>query len=127
VTEQARDLLRNPRVVAGAFVLPILALVVVGFFNVDSRVQAVVWASALAVMGSACAVNAFRCGRLHCYFTAPFLFIMAVAALLLGFGPLGRSYAAWNVLGIVLFFGALTLIWLPERLFGKYRRREGLR
>lgn len=125
MNDEGRDLLRNLRVVAGAFVLPILAIVAIGFFKVDSRVQAVVWAAALGVMASACALNASRCGRLHCYFTAPFFFVMAAVALLLGFGPLGRSYAAWNVLGLVLVVGAVVLTWLPERVFGKYRRRAG--
>ncbi len=124
MTQEARDLLRSRRVVVGAFVVPALALVALGFFSVDSRVQGVVWAAALAVMGSACALNAWRCGRLHCYFTAPFLFLMAAAALLLGFGPLGRSQAAWNVLAIVLVVGVVVLTSLPERLFGRYRRRE---
>ncbi|HVR45294.1 MAG TPA: hypothetical protein VMT95_01445 [Candidatus Binatia bacterium] len=125
MTDEGRDLLRNLRVVAGAFVLPILAIVAIGFFSVDSRVQAVVWAAALGVMAAACALNAWRCGRLHCYFTAPFLFVMAAAALLLGFGPLGRIYAAWNVLGLVVIVGAVVLTWLPERIFGRYRRRAG--
>jgi uncharacterized sodium:solute symporter family permease YidK len=126
MTTEGRDLLRSLRVVAGAFVLPILAIVAIGFFNVDSRVQAVVWSVALGVMASACALNAWRCGRLHCYFTAPFFFVMAAAALLLGFGPLGRSHAAWNVLGFTVAVGAAALTWLPERIFGKYRRRAGL-
>lgn len=104
--------------------LPILALIAIGFFRVDPRVQALVWAASLAVMGSACALNAWRCGRLHCYFTAPFLFIMAVAALLLGFGVFGHRSAAWNTLGIVLVVGAVVLTSLPERVFGKYRRRN---
>jgi len=127
VTYEGRDLLRNLRVVAGAFGLPILAIVAIGFFKVDSRVQAVVWAAALGVMASACALNARRCGRLHCNFTAPFFFVMAALALVVGFGPLGRSYAAWNVLGAAAIVGAVVLTWLPERVFGKYRRREGLR
>ncbi len=75
-------------------------------------------------MGSACGLNAWRCGRLHCYFTAPFLFIMAVAALLLGFGVFGHRSEAWNALGIVLVVGVVVLTWLPERVFGKYRRRD---
>ncbi len=125
--EEVRDLLRSRQVVAGAFVLPILALLAVGCVRVDPRVQAIVWACGLAIMGSACALNAWRCGRLHCYFTAPFLLVMAVSALLLGFGARGRSPAAWNVLSVVLIVGALLFTWLPERVFGRYRRREPLR
>ena len=126
MAQEDRDLLESRRVVMLAFVLPALALVASGFFRVDSRMEAVVWASALIVMGSTCARNAWGCGRLHCYFTAPFLYCMAAAALIVGFSSIRRSPMAWNALAAVLVVGVLTLTWLPERIFGRYRRREPL-
>jgi hypothetical membrane protein len=126
VTAGAGDILRSRRVVAVAFVLPALALVGIGFFDVDARLRAAVWALAFAVMGSACALNALRCGRVHCYFTAPFFFVMAAAALFIGFGPVPHGHAAWNVLAVVVVVGALALAWLPEVILGRYRRRNSL-
>src|SRR3989442_15948432 len=42
-----------------------------------------IWTLAFTVMGIACVVNAVRCGRVHCYFTGPFLLLLAAASLLL--------------------------------------------
>ncbi len=38
--------------------------------------------SALSLMATGCAINAFRCGRRHCFFTAPYFFVLAVASAL---------------------------------------------
>lgn len=40
------------------------------------------WIPSLAVAGSACLVNASRCGRLHCFLTGPLFLLGAVATLL---------------------------------------------
>lgn len=65
---------------------------------------------AFAVMGGACAVNATRCGRLHCYVTGPLLLGMAgfLIAVAVGWAP-----AEWIdragylvITGVVLAFAA---------------------
>jgi membrane protein implicated in regulation of membrane protease activity len=75
-------------------------------------------------MGFGCVANAIRCGRVHCYVTGPFFFLMAAAALVYGFGALALGKHGWNLLGAVALVGALVLIYLPERLFGTYRRAQ---
>ncbi len=40
------------------------------------------WIPSLAVAGSACLVNASRCGRLHCFLTGPLFLLGAIATLL---------------------------------------------
>jgi len=51
------------------------------------------WVPALAVAGSACVLNARRCGRLHCYLTGPLFLLAAAATVLDGLGvvALGRQ------------------------------------
>ena len=83
--------------------------------------RAVVWAAALVWMGTACLVNARRCGRVHCRFTGPFFFVMAVVVALHGLGaiPLGPWGWAWIAIAIVLGNAAIWI--LSERLWGRYR------
>jgi hypothetical protein len=99
----------------------VLALVASGFFTIAPGWRAVIWAVALTTMGSACITNAFRCGRVHCFATGPFLLLMAVVALLYGFALLPLGKAGWNVIGVTVLIGTFVLTWLPERFFGKYR------
>lgn len=51
--------------------LPI-ALLAVGFFWTAGRTW--LWIPTLVVAGSACIVNAGRCGRLHCYIMGPLFY-----------------------------------------------------
>lgn len=97
----SRDLLHRRRTVAVAFVLPALALVTIGSLRVDSRMQ-----PGVCAQGGA---------------------LWAPAALYVGFAPVRRGPVAWNTLAPVLVVGVVALTWLPERLFGRYRRRESLR
>ncbi len=76
-------------------------------------------------MGIGCVANAVRCGRVHCYVTGPFFLVMAAVALLFGVGALALGKYGWNLLGAVALVGALVLIYVPERLFGTYRRVQG--
>jgi hypothetical protein len=77
----------------------------------------------LGVMAAGCLVNARRCGRMHCYFTGPFPILMGLASLSYGFGELPLGSSGWNWLGGVTLGGAVLLGFVPELLFGKYRRR----
>jgi hypothetical protein len=73
-------------------------------------------------MGTACIANALRCSRVHCYITGPFFFAMAVVTVLysLGVVPLGTN--GWNLIGLTVLVGAVTLYCLPEMFLGKYRK-----
>jgi hypothetical protein len=119
---QSRDLLSDRQVSGAVYGLPIAIIVVSGFFSMPTILRAAIWALCLFVMGAACAVNALRCGRMHCYFTGPFFFLLALLALLYGAGivPLGRY--GWNVIGFAAVVGTLVLYYVPELIFGRYRR-----
>lgn len=87
---ERRDLVRS----RAAWLLWILpsALVVAGLVWRDAR--AALWVPAFAVMGSACLLNARRCGRLHCHITGPLFLLAAVAALVDGSAWIAIATAA---------------------------------
>lgn len=77
------------------------------------------WIPGFVMAGAACAWNARRCGRLHCYVTGP-LYLLAAACLACaaaGFIELRPGPFLVVVVGISL------LAQLAERPFGRYRRR----
>jgi hypothetical protein len=84
------DWVARRRTLALGWGLPSAALVCSLF--VESPWRAWIWVPSLLWMGAACLVNAIRCGRTHCYFTAPLFFVMACVGLLDGLGllALGR-------------------------------------
>lgn len=102
--------------------VPIAAILASAYGNIAVRW---VWPAAFAFMGGACALNARRCRRRHCYFTAPLLFLAALLSALHGWRvvPLGPAGYQWIVNGA--FVGVVLLGWLPELLFGRYLRPRG--
>ena len=82
----------------------------------------VIWPLAFLWMSIACAVNASRCGRVHCYFTGVFFLVMAVVRALYGFDlvPLGRD--AWPWIGGMAIVGGVGLTVFSEMIWGRYRR-----
>lgn len=73
----------------------------------------------LAWMGSACAINALRCRRLHCMIAGPVLLVGAALLALMALGTLslgrdGPIYVIWGTLGIV------ASSFVPERILGRY-------
>ncbi|MFI4999893.1 MAG: hypothetical protein ACHQK9_08445 [Reyranellales bacterium] len=81
-----------------------------------------VWVGALAWMGAGCALNAWRCHRLHCYIAAPVLFLGAigVAAAALGLAPMGSHTASYEINASLVL---VLLSFLVEPVWGKYRSR----
>ena len=71
--------------------------------------------------GGACAINAARCGRVHCYLTGPFFLLMAVVTLLHGIGVVRLGDKGWNLIGLTILVRTIALCCLPERILGKYR------
>ncbi len=108
-----------------AWGLPGLALA--GSLFVESPARAWIWVPSLLWMGTACMANARRCGRTHCYFTAPLFFIMACVALLDGLGLLALGPRAWTLLGLGLVIGTAGLWWGTERLWGRFLRFDSQR
>ena len=122
VVGSSRDLLSSPRMTAVFFGIPVLGLVLTSVVDLSRGWRTVIWTAALAIMGTACMVNALRCGRVHCYLTGPFFLITAIAALLYGIDVLPLGGHGWSLLGLVTLIGAIVLCCLPEMFLGKYRR-----
>lgn len=119
---ESRDILSDRLTTAIVYWLPILALVVSGALRIGNGWQVAIWVIALTTMGVGCLVNAFRCGRVHCYFTGPFFLIMALLSLLYGLrvAPLGPH--GWSTIGLSVLAGGLLLYFVPEALAGRYRQ-----
>src|SRR5271169_7102684 len=121
-TCESRDVLSSRWRVFILYWLPTIAIVVVGPLDISSGWRAVVWTVALATMGMGCIVNALRCGRVHCFLTGPFFFLMALVALSYGLGILHLGGNGWNLLGLMTLIGAMPLWCLPVLFLGKYRQ-----
>ena len=102
-----------------AWGLPIAAMLISGFLV--PRFVPIAWPLALAWMGIACSLNAVRCGRMHCYFTAPFFLLLAAVSVLYGVGLLPLGGGGWDWIGGVAAVGGGLLTCLPEHIWGRYR------
>ena len=122
MNQAAHDMLLSPRWIGTAFCLPVAVIVLSGNLPIANRWRAGVWALCLGIMAVGCLVNALRCGRMHCYFTGPFLILMGLACLLYGFGALPLGANGWSWISGVTVGGAAFLGCVPELLFGRYRR-----
>jgi len=121
-TCESRDILSSRWLVFTLYWLPAIAILAVGPLAISNGWRAVVWTVALGTMGMACIVNALRCGRVHCYLTGPFFFLMALAALSYGLGILHLGANGWNLLGLIALIGTIALWYLPEMFLGRYRK-----
>ena len=74
----------------------------------------------LAWMGTACILNARKCGRTHCYYTGPFFLIMILPDFLHGYGIVPLGDERWKWLGLAVGLGSWGITALTERKFGTY-------
>ena len=124
-----RDILSNPSLTFALFWLPLIAIIVSGGSGLSSCWRTIVWVTALVIMWTACVVNALRCGRVHCYITGPFFFVMALVTLLCGLGVVSLGRRGWIVIELTILVGAVCLnlpprdlSWeIPEGRTGEYR------
>jgi hypothetical protein len=114
----ARDWAGNIRSYGPIWGLPIAAIAI--GLTVDVPVRTVVWVVALGWMGTACVLNARRCGRTHCKYTGPYFFAMIVPVLALGTGVLSAGLYEWLAVGVVILFGSKIVWWGTERAWGKF-------
>jgi hypothetical protein len=118
VNRTSRDWLNNTRVNLFAWWLPqatILAALAVPPFT-----RATIWIAALIWMGSACILNARRCGRTHCRYTGPYYLAMVVPVLLLVSGIVSADLYGWFALAVLILAGSKMIWWTTERAWGTF-------
>ncbi len=99
--------------------LPAAAMVAAMFVSLPLRTT--IWTMALGWMGGACFLNAYRCGRMHCYFTGPFYLLGALTSLLHGLDVVSLGSHGWAWIGYTLVAGSVLLNYVPEWIWGRYR------
>ena len=114
------DILGDKLTVILAYGLPAAAIVASATFTMAPAIRGGIWALALLIMSGACLMNALRCGRVHCYYTAPFFLVMAVASARYGISGAPFGASGWNALAGVTLVGGIALYYFPERK-GRYR------
>jgi hypothetical protein len=112
----SRDWLRSPRSSALAWWAPQGAIIVGLFLPVPLRTA--IWLIALIWMGTACILNARRCGRTHCRYTGPYYLVMT--APVLAADIFDADFLGWLVLAIVILLGGKLIWWATERAWGKF-------
>jgi len=118
--EKQRDFLTRPWSVLIWWGLPLVAGWSADAAPIAPIAQSLVWAAALTWMGAGCALNAWRCHRLHCYLAAPVLFLGAVGtgAAAFGVAPFGVRTVSYMI-NTSLALALLTF--LVEPVWGRYR------
>src|ERR1700737_337891 len=116
--QSSRDWLRSPRTNLVARWVPQAAIALGLLVPVPAR--AVVWAIALLWMGTACMLNARRCGRTHCRYTGPYFLAMIAPVLILASGIVSADFYGWLVLGLLILGGSKIIWWTTERAWGKF-------
>ena len=71
-------------------------------------------------MGTACILNARRCGRTHCRYTGPYYLTMIVPVMALGTGFVAADMFGWVCLGATILGGSGLIWWVTERAWGKF-------
>ena len=114
----SRDWLRNPFANLLAWWIP-QGAVIAGLFA-PAPARTVIWIAALIWMGTACILNARRCGRTHCRYTGPYYLAMTLPVLVFGFGIVLAGFYAWLGLAILILAGSRIMWWATERAWGKF-------
>jgi len=118
IVRSSRDWLRSPHTNLLAWWIPWIA-VIAGLFA-PVPVRTALWITALSWMGTACILNAKRCGRTHCRYTGPYYLAMIAPVGVFGSGLVSADIYAWLVLAGVILLGSQLIWWATERAWGKY-------
>jgi len=116
--QASKDWLGSTRTHALAWWIP-QAAIVAGLF-VPVPLRTAIWIVALLWMGTACILNARRCGRTHCRYTGPYYLAMIAPVLLLASNLVAVEVFGWLVLGVLILGGSKFLWWTTERAWGKF-------
>ena len=117
-SKHPRDLL-NSRATAWLLWGAPWALIIIGG-SFGDRARTISWTVGFGVAGTACVMNARRCGRRHCFYLGPLYLLAALTSLLYGLNRLPLGANGWNwIMGCALA-GTVLACWVLEKLFGKY-------
>jgi hypothetical protein len=116
--QSSRDWLGNIRTNMIAWWIPHAAILAALFIAVPARTG--IWIASLVWMGTACMLNARRCGRTHCRYTGPYYFAMILLVLALGLSVSAANIYGWLVLGAAIVLGSKVIWWTTERAWGKF-------
>jgi hypothetical protein len=116
--QHSRDWLASTHTNALAWWVPQAAIIAALFAPVVLR--AAIWIVALIWMGTACVLNARRCGRTHCRYTGPYYLGMIVPVLVFASGVVSDALMAWLVLGALILGGSRIIWWATERAWGEF-------
>jgi hypothetical protein len=116
--QSSRDWLRTPRTNLLAWWIPQVAIL--AGLLVPVPVRAAIWIIALIWMGTACILNARRCGRTHCRYTGPYYLAMIAPVLVLAFGIVSADFYGWLLFGALILAGSKAIWWATERTWGKF-------
>jgi len=116
--QRSRDWLRSPRTNLLAWWIP-QAAIVAGLF-VPAPGRTVIWIVALTWMGTACILNARRCGRTHCRYTGPYYLAMIAPVLVLASGVMSVDSYGWLILAVFILAGSKIIWWATERAWGEF-------
>src|SRR5438128_9752954 len=116
--QRSHDWLRSPRTNLLAWWIP-QAAILAGLF-VPVPVRTAIWVIALIWMGTACILNARRCGRTHCRYTGPYYLAMIVPVLVLTSGIIAAEWFGWLALAVLILAGSKIIWWAVERAWGKF-------
>ena len=116
--QPSRDWLRSTHTSLLAWWLPQTCILAALLLPVLARTA--IWVIALIWMGTACILNARRCGRTHCRYTGPYYLAMIGPVLVLGSGIVSAGLPAWIALGVLIIGGSKLIRWVTERVWGKF-------
>lgn len=117
-----QDLLGRPLALGLFWIAP--WLLIIASSHGSDIVHTAGWTFGFAVMGVACLANARRCGRRHCFYTAPLFLLAALASLLYGIDAVPFGPNDWNWIGGVAVAGAILACCGLEPLLGRYAGRH---
>lgn len=118
IAKSKADWVSNTRTHIIAWWIPKGAVIAALFAPVPLR--AAVWTLALIWMGTACVLNARRCGRTHCRYTGPFYLLMIAPVLMLASGVVTANLYGWLGLAVLIDSSGWIIWWATERAWGKF-------
>jgi hypothetical protein len=116
--QSSRDWLRTPRTNLLAWWIPQASIL--ASLLVPAPVRTAIWIIALFWMGTACILNARRCGRTHCRYTGPYYLAMIAPVLMLASGIVSADFYAWFFLAVLILAGSKIIWWATEQAWGKF-------